>query len=263
VANLPDNSGDALSNIVTGNGTRSLTFTMPKTVALDVESVVASLNNASAADVTPEITIKDASGEVIATTAQTTAIPAGDTGTATFARRLAASQAGGGSGIQFDTSPQSGDWLDITTTGVDANGFGLDIESTHDVEINSLASMELDATTLLLLASALVEIDAATFLVKSNNILLQGSAGSTAQILSRAISIFANGTTLNLQAQTDLTLLGSDSVKVTATSQDITLHIGTTTKSVIVTDHLNNQIFRVDENGDLHGKTGKSLVFDL
>lgn len=35
---------------------------------------------------------------------------------------------GGGSGIQFATSPQSGTWLDITTTGADAAGNGWTVE---------------------------------------------------------------------------------------------------------------------------------------
>src|SRR5262249_52280676 len=31
---------------------------------------------------------------------------------------------GGGGGIQFDTEPQSGDWLDVETTSTDGNGYG-------------------------------------------------------------------------------------------------------------------------------------------
>jgi hypothetical protein len=33
--------------------------------------------------------------------------------------------------------------------------------------------------------------------------------------------------------------------------------------SLWVQDRNGNPIFKVDENGDLHGKTGKALVFDL
>lgn len=37
----------------------------------------------------------------------------------------------------------------------------------------------------------------------------------------------------------------------------------TSGKSLTVLDSVGNPIFRVDEDGDLHGKTGKALVFDL
>ena len=40
--------------------------------------------------------------------------------------RLEAVPGGGGDGIQFDTDPQDGDWLVITTTGADPGGSGAD-----------------------------------------------------------------------------------------------------------------------------------------
>jgi hypothetical protein len=89
VALLANRSADVSSNLVQGAGTQSAVFTMPSNVALKVESVVATVSNGSASDVTPELTIKDSSGVVIATRRQTAPIPAGDTGTATFALRLA------------------------------------------------------------------------------------------------------------------------------------------------------------------------------
>lgn len=102
MAKLPDGSGDAYSNVVAGNGTQTATFTLPNTVLLDVSSVVATVTNGSASAVTPEVTVRDQAGVVIATTAQTSSIPAGDSGTATFARRLVVSTAGaviGGGGV--------------------------------------------------------------------------------------------------------------------------------------------------------------------
>lgn len=101
MANLPDGSGDAVSNIVAGRGTNALTFTMPVTVPLSVESVVATIDNAAGAVTDVELTITDASGAVIATKRQGTTIPAAGSGTATWALRLAAdgSTSLAGSGI--------------------------------------------------------------------------------------------------------------------------------------------------------------------
>lgn len=42
--------------------------------------------------------------------------------------------------------------------------------------------------------------------------------------------------------------------------RDFTLAAG---QGFRVLDHLGNVIFQVDEDGDLHGKTGKTLTFDL
>lgn len=82
---------DAGSNLVSGNGTRSATFTMPHNAAIKVESVVAAITNGSGSAVTPELTIQDQSGVVIAKIRQSQTIPAGDTGSATWALRVAES----------------------------------------------------------------------------------------------------------------------------------------------------------------------------
>lgn len=89
MANLADNSGDAYSNLVQGTGTNSVTFRMPGNVPLAVESVVATVDNAAGGATKAKLTVKDSAGVVIATSTQADRIPAGDTGTATFALRLA------------------------------------------------------------------------------------------------------------------------------------------------------------------------------
>lgn len=88
MALLADASADVNSNLTTGTGTESVVYTVPGNVAVKVESVVATITNGSASAVTPEVTIRDQSGVVIARKAQRTTIPAGDSGTATFALRL-------------------------------------------------------------------------------------------------------------------------------------------------------------------------------
>lgn len=96
MANLADLTGDVGSNLVQGTGTRSATFTMPGNVAINVESVVATITNGAATAITPQLTIKDAAGVVIATKRQGETIPAADSGTATFALRLGDNGGGGG-----------------------------------------------------------------------------------------------------------------------------------------------------------------------
>ncbi len=142
MALLADKSADVNSNLVSGNNTQSLTFTMPGGVAMKVLSVVATVTNGAGSAVTPELTIKDQSGVVIAARKQSSSIPAGDTGTATWALRLDDDSAGtspGGSGIQFDTDPQSGGFLTIETTGFDpvtGNGVDFNVTGTNDMVVH-------------------------------------------------------------------------------------------------------------------------------
>lgn len=88
MAKLLDFGGSVDSNLVQGLGTNSVTFTMPGNVGLAVESVLATINNTAGGVTTAKLTIRDQSGEVIATKPQRDTIPAGDTGTATWALRL-------------------------------------------------------------------------------------------------------------------------------------------------------------------------------
>lgn len=87
---LVGSSVDAGSNLsAVGIGTQTATFTLPTTRNLSVESVFAAIDNASTSEVTPEVTVRDAAGQVIATVRQSEAIDAGITGSATWALRLA------------------------------------------------------------------------------------------------------------------------------------------------------------------------------
>jgi hypothetical protein len=139
VANLVDGSGDAGSNLVQGRGTNSATFPMPNNVPLAVSSVLATINNAAGGDTTAELVVRDSSGEVIATKRQSEVIPAGGTGTATFALRLTDEGAAGAAGIEFDTFPQAGTWLYIETTGSDPNtGNGLDLVAAKVINIQTV-----------------------------------------------------------------------------------------------------------------------------
>jgi hypothetical protein len=76
------------SNLVSGAGAAVATFTLPASPLYRVESVVAHVDNTAGGDTTATLTYADTNGEVIAKRPQGEVIPAGDTGTATFALRL-------------------------------------------------------------------------------------------------------------------------------------------------------------------------------
>lgn len=88
MAKLLDGSGDAGSNLVRGAGTATATFPLPGNVPLSVESVYATVDNSAGGATTALLTIKDASGEVIARKRQGATIDAGASGSATWAFRL-------------------------------------------------------------------------------------------------------------------------------------------------------------------------------
>jgi len=223
VANLVDNSGDATSNLVAGNGTASAVFTMPGTVALQVESVVATVDNSAGGDTTAQLTVRDQSGVVIATKRQDDVIPAGGTGHATFALRL--DNAGGG--IRFNKHNQ-GTWLYILATGNDpATGLGsIYLQGDNEIQIRTpfmylkgddSAPMRLYNFTLLD-----IQCDAVNVLGTPGGVFIQGDQGGVYVQSSHA-------------------------------------GVGGFT----VADQSGQALFQVDPDGSLHGRTGKTLVFDL
>jgi hypothetical protein len=240
VANLVDDSGAVNSNLVSGNGTNSARFTMPGNVALNVESVVATVNNAAGGDTRATLVVRDQSGVVIATKRQGEVIPAGDTGTATFALRLSDNELTGPSSgyIRFDVNNVGG-FLKITTTG----GAGTEFHG------STLAGF-----------AFYVPVGAGAFYVEADTPYFDVLNG---------IFRIVNAALFNVQA-TAIDLVGADGISLTSHGafaqinlvgpSFVQLRVGDVLE---VQDHLGNPIFRVDEDGDLHGKTGKALVFDL
>lgn len=223
MANLVDQSGDAQSNIVQGIGTNSVSFTMPGSVALNVESVLAHVDNTLGADTTATLTIRDVSGEVIATKRQDDVIPAADTGTATFALRLDS----GGGGIKFKKYNR-GQWLSIVATGNDPNtGLG-SIYLQGDNEIHMLTPFMFlsgnDTAPFRLYQYTLfdVQVDAINLLGTPGGVTIEGDDGGVYIISSKAgVGGFS------------------------------------------VADSGGQLLFTVDPDGSMHGRTGKALVFDL
>lgn len=77
------------------DGTQLGEYTLPLLGQFRVESVVAQIDASGAPAVTPTLRVKDKSGAVIATKRQSSTIPAGQTGSATWALRLADDGGGG------------------------------------------------------------------------------------------------------------------------------------------------------------------------
>ncbi len=77
-----------------------------------------------------------------------------------------------------------------------------------------------------------------------------------------SIDILTQGAFVNMTNNTIVLRIGTrPRISIGGTpAVQISLPTGAT---LDVTDHNNNPIFRVDEDGDLHGKTGKALTFDL
>lgn len=80
--------GDAGSNLVSGEGTNALTFTLPAQPRYKVESVVATVDNGAGGDTGSVLVMADTNGAVIAKKRQGQSVDAGATTTATWALRL-------------------------------------------------------------------------------------------------------------------------------------------------------------------------------
>lgn len=228
MAEVPDIGGDAGSNLVQGAGSATSVYTFPGNIGQQAESVVATIDNTGGGDQTVTLTVRDSSGEVIATRVQPDAIPAGDTGTATWALRL---DDNSGAGIRF-RKENTGAWLHVTTTGT--SGFG-------GIVLNS------DGGDFRIFTGT-----GDQFRVDSEFIVLH-TAGGEFRILDSGETFMDMGGGASWQF-TDWAL--------TATSGQVTIQLANGS-NLEVQDHSGNPIFRVDEDGDLHGLTGKSLVFDL
>jgi hypothetical protein len=216
---------------------------MPAGVALDVRSVVATVNNAAGADTTAELVIRDQSGAVIATHAQGSVIPAADTGTATFALRLTADNGSASGFIRYDVLNVGG-WLNVrTTTNLNPDGGGI----TFEVEQSEFAVYLTD------LVNGAFRVDTPFSIFVMNNGTFRVSNAALFDIDADAV-VFGPSNSFTAQtANASINIDATEEVKINlANNQPLT-----------VFDNSGNPIFRVDEDGDLHGLTGKALTFDL
>ena len=208
---------------------------------------------AAAGDFVPAVQIlSDANVEVGTFPLQDT-VTAGDSVRVTFAPFLR----GGGAGIQFDKFPQTGSWLDITTTGTDPNtGNGVDVNSTDAVAIQS------NNSDVSLQAGALMTLDAQTGVDVTTRATVDIQADT--HVIARPTHQIqlTPGTDLVVNAGGEIDLTAVTGIFITDSS-DMIIQLRTAATAVTVTDHLNNPIFKVNENGDLQGLTGKALTFNL
>lgn len=224
-----------------GSGTRSVTYQLPPGLFQYIESVLVSLSNGAAVAVRPTLKVETVNGRVMATKRQGESVPAGDTGTATWALRLT-DELGGV--IRFDVENE-GRFLHVTTTEdvdfevqsffVNATGPG----STVDIEAES--SLELVGRDQLKLETS------GAWLISADSVL-EDVAGDV------SINVGSGGYALQVR--------GPVTIDTSGGSDNVTIRIPTGA-SVEVQDAADNPIFRVNENGDLQGKTGKALVFNL
>jgi hypothetical protein len=251
------------SNIVTGAGTASRSFTLPGSPLYIVQSVVATVDNAAGADTTATLTFADTNGEVIAKRTQGDVIPAGGSGTATFALRLAGNSNGT---IRFNRVNRGGG-LSIRATGTGSSptanlslaalgqatiysGVNLDSGATSEQDINLIAggglflSMNNAATT----DAFALQNHGPDGITNLTLLRISPTSDSFVEVPpNKSFQVRNHSDQVVFQANDD-------------NSVQVFLAAGTALK---VHAAGGAQIFRVDENGDLHGKTGKALVFDL
>lgn len=245
----PKAGGAPLRYVVTEQGT------------VDLMSIFARFDGSAASgDWRPTVTIRAQDGTILVRVPVDETLPTGDTADVTFAPFLRAGATSSGSGgIAFDTFPQEGTYLFLTTTGLSPLSTGLDMRAQKEVVIRS-------------------ETDD----VRLNAELLAQLNGGTVNVIARdgGMNITAENGTLEMSAETiDVEHLGSGeakfhsqgSVSVQAleggmeinqfdTAADLVI---ATSRNLVVLDDNGLEIFRIDQNGALHGKTGQALVFDL
>jgi hypothetical protein len=212
----------------------------------------------------PCVEVISDSGAVVSRTFAAS-VAAGSSAEVTFAPFLRDPTQGGG--IQFDTDPQSGDWLLVETTGTNpATSYSLDLYSQDDMRLRSDTFIELDAGDIELNGGN-VDITGAktqSLFVSLGTIDITSPVGSTGHISlsSRGQLILESSALWSGQSAAAMVLDAVTTLK-TSSGGDTEFRLLVAATHLTVKDHTGAAIFRVDENGDLHGKTGKALTFDL
>ena len=234
-------------------------YTLAPGLAQYVESVYIEVTNGAASGVHPVLSIAEQAGVVIAKRRQGGTIAASGSGSATWALRLSGDeQADSGlTGVFYDTH-NTGDYLDVAATGhapaaytvggVNSN-WTIGIYGTDDVVFGTNGA------------------GAATWVTSDNNVTLKAPTldmtVATQANLTLATVFLQSSVYAEVDARDFYFIMTRDFVVDNSSSTgDVYIAIRNGGK-LEVQNHLGAPIFRVDENGDLHGKTGKSLVFDL
>jgi len=123
-----------------------LDYTIPAAQEIVPRAIFAECDGSGAGGAfLPTLQIISPSGHVVAS-CPAEQVAAGASADVSWFPRVAAQAKASGSGIQFDTEPQSGDWLDVETTGTDAGGFGMHFtDSGGGIKIEAVDLMILEA----------------------------------------------------------------------------------------------------------------------
>lgn len=265
-------------------GSAPATYPLPSGLALTLESVYAEWNGTGAATAfVPCLTLLSQDNKVIGRWFPGPTIQAGDTTAVTYSPLAN----GAGDGIQFDVANE-GDWLYVKTDGsggpaaasitldafedleldagrdVNVNQYGgrdwnqysgndINLTSGGDYNLVSLNDINEFATRDLNLAGS----NSASIVATTRHARLDFSSGGDNAIQFRTGDTFKfwnNGIFFGEQAL--LALFDQSATDVIV----VVLRSG---KRLLVQDESGNGLFRIDDNGDLHGQTGKALTFDL
>jgi hypothetical protein len=231
--------------VLPGNGTQAATYVLPPGLLQYVQSVLVQVDATAAPAVRPTLSISEQSGVVIATKRQGEAIPAGDTGSATWALRLSDD----GGGIRFDTQPQAGGFLYTETVGpgVTANGYGTEIIDNGGGAGGGIRiANETQNNTELLIEQ-----------LDDGGLRIEESGFGGIKIKTTAAMA------LNGMSASFVQVGGGVRIQSGVLGADVRIFLTSATSILTVYDKNSAPIFQIDNNGDLHGLTGKALVFDL
>jgi hypothetical protein len=157
-----------------------------------------------------------------------------------------------GGGIQFETYPQAGDWMYWNTSSAGPNGYGLRIidDSTLGVLIESnTGPIIIEAADDINLSS-----DNADFLLTA---LGSGGLGQIEADSDLFIACHNGGVSLQVGSSY------SFAIQTAVGHEMAEFNAGSGGERFTVYDASGARIFSVDDDGDLHGLTGKALTFDL
>lgn len=168
----------------------------------------------------------------------------------------------GGGGIQFNTDPQSGSYLRISTTRT--VGYGTYLESAGTFDIRSVGTL-----TLLSTADGEFHTGGAMTIDSTGGIVIQNITSGAITItntIDAGIEIHDYGTTASngITVTSDnayLTLKGYG-ISTQVVSDYFYIKLGTSQRLQVL-NHTPVAIFEVREDGTIHGKTGGSITWDL
>lgn len=169
-------------------------------------------------------------------------------------------------GIQFNTEPQSGGWLDIETTGGDGSGLGLHLQNVEAVEIDSDAGIVLH-----------VDSGGTSLAMSAPDFSFTGSFSGTddfAVNVGGSLSLNGGNGSIGISAGSGVFAISSGSLDVFNNSGDVQLTSNgggdvvcdPTTGSFYVGPQTAPILLITPDGGgswNYHIKTGKAFVADL